>query len=137
MAGEVTITEDGGIGVVGVENVDAAQIHGERSQPVQVEIVLHSKVGFELGLDEYDELSDVLYGRSSFYDRYTSDNRKKYERIMSTARKAWKAVLLTYGMDMDNSYRNEHYTPNVKTLRSICEQLRIDTLSDEDREEKK
>ena len=88
-------------------------------------------------LDEYDELSGVLSGRSSFYDRYTSDNQKKYERIMSTARKAWKAVLLTYGMDMENSYRNEHYNPNVKTLRGICEQLKIDTLSDEEREEKK
>ena len=41
--GEVTITEEDGIGLVGIEEINAAQIEGQRTETAQVEIFLQSK----------------------------------------------------------------------------------------------
>lgn len=44
---------------------------------------------------------------------------------------------MTYDMDMDSAFRSTHYDPNVNTLRTMCEQFDIDTLSEKEREIKR
>lgn len=80
----------------------------------------------------FTDIYDRLYGLS----QEEKDKIKKLEHMRDIAEKAWKAVLLTCNMDMDSVYRNEHYSPNVNTLKDICQRLGIDALTEEERLEK-
>ena len=64
MAGEVTISEENGIGLVGVEEVDAAQVGSQRAETMQVEVLLNADVAYNAWLGDAEIIVFAL--RSPF-----------------------------------------------------------------------
>ena len=83
-------------------------------------------------LEDNDHLlSHFGYG---YMTRAERDNLKKFEHIKDALQRAWKVVLLMDECAMEKDFLSSRYTPNRKTLKELCIQCKIDTLSDKERE---
>lgn len=51
------------------------------------------------------------------------------ESCKNTLSKAWRATLLMDSFDMEEEFKHERYSENRSTLKDICEQLHVNTIS--------
>ena len=62
VGGEVAIAEDDGLGLVGIEEVDAAQVGSQRAQTTKRDIFLYAEAAYDAGLRDAEVVVLTLRG---------------------------------------------------------------------------